>query len=254
MHRFIEQYEQLKIPKEYFGLICTLRDKRPSEYTQITSFLSGTNKILIKDEAISSVDSIQTSIGDFRIDVPVWFGKFDNARFKVCVVGSEPRDTSSSFNIARVGNRIFASPFGADRWNCHSTIARRPQLKYFRALERLLCHPKVFLLLTDVIKEYSVVSLNKSHNDRYARQQFPRLIDKWRDFLTLELEIVKPDIIIAFGNTANQALMKVGLPKSDIIKVRHPSYGGERVAKEQIECIIKNQIGERLKETIYPGV
>ena len=40
------------------------------------------------------------------------------------------------------------------------------------------------------------------------------------------IELIEPNRIIAIGNDAASAAMKA-LPKIEIIKVRHPSYGGQ---------------------------
>lgn len=53
--------------------------------------------------------------GDIRFDMPIAIGN-SSAKERILILGLEPRHTDDFFNLMRVGNRVFATPFGIDRW------------------------------------------------------------------------------------------------------------------------------------------
>ena len=56
------------------------------------------------------------------------------------------------------------------------------------------------------------------------------------ELLVSLVSILKPRRIVAVGNDSARALMKI-FSKLDINHVRHPSYGGERVFREQVASL-----------------
>ena len=53
--------------------------------------------------------------GDSRFDMPLAIGN-SSAEERILILGLEPRHTNDFFNIMRVGDKVFAAPFGIDRW------------------------------------------------------------------------------------------------------------------------------------------
>lgn len=69
---------------------------------------------------------------------------------------------------------------------------------------------------------------NRAHNSR------ERIAGE--ELLELLIEYLKPKRIIAVGNDAEKAAMRVS-KCADVIKVRHPSYGGQNIFLSQIKTL-----------------
>ena len=93
LDKLIEHYQTLHIPEDYFRVVRGLRDRDGREYMQDPSFLYGIQGM----QRPGYTPPGKASAGDIRTDVPMWFGDLDSAKLKVCVVGSETRDTDSAF-------------------------------------------------------------------------------------------------------------------------------------------------------------
>ncbi len=240
MQKLIDHYRKLKIPNNYYENIRSKVFTDSNEYISSDRFLDGV-PISTNPYTTSAID---TSIGDVRIDVPVWFGNLANTKLKVVVIGLEPRDTNSNFNLDRSGNNVFASPFGVDRWNENSSIKRKPQNKYLRVFGNHIENDDLFLLFTDFVKEYKVLNKNnKRENDLEARNNFINLSSKWRPFIEREIEITSPDAIVVLGNEAYNVAKKVLFKYRETLKgIRHPAQGGEKQSKLEFVQLI-NSLG-----------
>ena len=244
MKKLVKLYrKELHIPAKYFEFLRGKKDCCTNEITQDQSFLYGveamSNRKIAKFQKQLERPPI-CRVGDIRIDVPVWFGDFREAKIRICVVGLEPRHTDDLFNNLKKGKTVFASPFGADRWNDDFRVRGKPHKKYRRALAPVL-NGNYFLLLTDVVKEFQVKSEQKKQNDTRAKRRFPQLARTWGACLKAEIAIVKPNLIVAFGKRAEKALAKqLAFAKINVVFVRHPSYGGEKSALEEIEAALLN--------------
>ena len=71
---------------------------------------------------------------------------------------------------------------------------------------------------------------NRAHNSR------ERLAGE--ELLRGLVELLKPKRIVAIGNDAEKAALRLK-PKCKILKVRHPSYGGQNIFLDQINSIYK---------------
>ena len=69
------------------------------------------------DSSISKVSSDVPKVnnGDIRIDMPILCGNIKSQR-KVLFLGLEPRHTDDIYNIMKIDNKVFATPFGIDKW------------------------------------------------------------------------------------------------------------------------------------------
>ncbi len=56
------------------------------------------------------------------------------------------------------------------------------------------------------------------------------------DLLALLIEFLKPKRIIAIGNDAEKSAMRI-IKHDNVIKVRHPSYGGQNIFLSQIQSL-----------------
>ena len=213
-----------------------------NEFIKSSRFLQGVTPLSSVPEVKLIIEPENESI---RIDVPVWFGDHKKSRKKFIIYGLEPRGTDSKFNVEVVDKHIFATPFGCDRWNLNSSIARKPQNKYFTAFYELICRDDSFILFSDIVKEYHLKSNKFTHeskmeHDKNARKYFKEGVKKYEEMLFNEIEMVKPNNVIALGSLAKNTLDLLGV--ENVKSVRHPSYGGQKVAAENVKNIIESNL------------
>lgn len=243
VQELIDFYQQELHFKSFYSLIMS-RSFQPSANEELTNsdrFLSGIPRA--EPTAHQLLSPPNATSPHTRIDVPVWFGSPNEGSIKILVFGSEPRDTDKIFNIEVIGKHVYASPFGADRWNPMTSIPRKPQLKYFRVFERLITHPKVFIVFSDIVKGYEVTGDHKGMNDREARRRFKNISGSESNLriLSTEIEIIRPREVLLLGNDAfgfmkSHSELSNGLT---IHRVRHPSHAGESQAKRQTDQIAR---------------
>lgn len=224
--------ELLGIPQTYYPHLHALHHR---DTGVLPGFLEG-----VCGTPAQTAAAVQVEVGDSRIDAPVWFGDLATAKVRIVVAGMEPRHSKNEFNVMRDGERVYASPFGADKWRKDSKNI------YCQAVSPLLM-PGVFVLFTDLVKDYQVKSLtDKQVNDKEARKNFAEkfLADTgklfnvgYRQMFERECAAVVPTHLIAFGRETEQLLATAGyLP----LYVCHPANGGMNKAKEQLANLITN--------------
>ncbi len=200
----------------------------PDYHITSKTFLKG---YVSQTKVTEYIGKILTESGDIRVDLPVWFGE-TNATNRILVIGLEPRDTDKSglLNIERVNHYVFATPFALER----------PRGPYYTAFNDLTNREDTFTYFTDVVKTYQVCSVqNKQQDDRIARQNFSQKAQDELPFLLKEIEIIKPTKIVALGDKSFAFLKGFLDDKFDVQKVRHPSQGGAKIAKQQLTDIVQ---------------
>jgi hypothetical protein len=235
MNELVNLYKQLGFV-DYYNLIQSNRKLNKTEFIQNDRLLFGLDFV-----NVDSFNLIECNDGDFRVDVPVWFGDIKNAINRIIVFGLEPRDTNSSFNIERIENKVYATPFGVDRWNNESTVVRKPQNKYFRVFKDLVNNESNFVLFSDVVKDYMVSSkwnVNRK-NDELARNIFFEKAKMSIGFLKKEIELIRPTHIITLGLDSYN-FVKSNFKNQNVIKLRHPANGGERLALDHLNSLFNS--------------
>ena len=200
----------------------------PDYHIKNKNFLKG---YLSQTKVTEYTGKILTERGDIRVDLPVWFGDAD-AINRILIIGLEPRDTDRSglLNIERVNHYVFATPFALER----------PRGPYHNAFSDLTNREDSFVYFTDVVKTFHVSSLlDKQGDDRLARQNFLQKAQEELPFLLKELEIIKPTKIVALGDKSFAFLKGFLGAKFDLQKIRHPSQGGAKIAKQQLIDIVQ---------------
>lgn len=223
---------ELGIPNDFY---CYLKSRVKSssfEFIEHTSFL---HDISASNNYIKKARIIDCKRGDIRIDVPAWIGDI-RSKTRIIVVGQEPRDTDARFNLMRIGNKVFASTFGVDRWNKDSTIRFKPQNKYYRVFRKLIKSNQMFILFTDSVKDFEIKSSPKL-SQMYAKKNY---VDKynynWMHLFLNEISIIQPTMIILLGNSVRKIVYDQlkSLAKCKFTCVTHPSNGGETQAKNKL--------------------
>lgn len=177
-------------------------------------------------------DIIECKNGDIRVDLPVVIG-LEKSAYRLAVLGLEPRDSNSKYNIERSGNFVFGTPFGIEYWT--------EKNKYYRCFEDLIKKENCYLYFTDVVKEYEVKE-SKGEADKNARKTFWSKANKIDNvnFLKKELAIVNPTHIIALGNDTCIFLKQHFGDK--VVKVIHPNARQNQQSKENAWDIAKKQL------------
>ena len=172
------------------------------------------NSVSIVAKSILEIND--TKVGDIRVDLPIWFGKYETSKYKIIILGLEPRDSKSKYNIEKVDKFVFGTPFGIEYWN--------EKTKYYQAISSLINNKSVFIYFSDVVKGYEVKE-NKKASDINARNKFYNKATDAENvsFLKKEFSIIKPTHIIAFGNDSYTFLENTFGEKYTVVKVIHPS-------------------------------
>jgi hypothetical protein len=205
----------------------------PNSYNKKGLILGET--ALLKDSGLTETKKPIVQKGDVRIDVPVLIGD-SKSKHRILILGLEPRHTDDVFNIMKLGNKVFATPFGIDRWYSDSK-----QGVYASAFERFLSSDKLFLF-SDFVKEYFVADPGlKGKNDELARGNFEQLFEKkYRMLLEKEIEFFEPTMIIGLGKgDITKKVPKVWLEKYNVQVISHPTNGNYNRMQSEMANLIK---------------
>lgn len=237
IEELVEHYQKWFNFSYYYDLLLNQKMSEDNEFIKNSEYLDGINRCEGSHNAKEEI--IDAKMGDIRIDVPVWIGNLEKATKRIVVLGSEPRDTDSAFNVERINfdnkNFIFGNPFGVNRWNLQSSVKRKPQNKYFSVFEQILKQDKVFILFSDAVKTYEMKFATSKENDRYARSLFKIEFEKQKELLLKELELISPTHILVLGNDAFSLISQTIIGRRyPLYKIRHPAQGGVTQAKKEI--------------------
>lgn len=203
------------------------------DFYEIVSSLINENK-LFGDGTKQKMNNrkFECKNGDIRVDLPICFGS-EKATYRMVILGLEPRDSNSKFNINHSGKFVFGTPFGIEYWS--------EKNKYYRSFKSLLKRNDCFIYFTDVVKEYEVQN-SKGDSDKNARKTFWEKASKKEnvDFLIKEIEFIKPTHIIALGNDTYSFLVKYFGDK--VVKVKHPNARQDNHSKLNAWEIIEQKI------------
>jgi hypothetical protein len=200
-----------------------------------TPHLFNPNIICSNANSSNDVSNIaKVNSGDIRIDMPIFCGNVNSKR-KVLFLGLEPRHTNDIYNIMKIGNKVFATPFGIDKW-----YSKSKQSVYASAFEKFLKQDGLFLF-SDFVKEYSVLDvLNKKSNDQLARNNFRILFEsKYKSLLEQEIKLFEPTLIIGLGKGDISRKVPVDWLKEFKVQViSHPTNGNYNRMQSELSKIL----------------
>lgn len=176
--------------------------------------------------------------GDSRFDMPLAIGN-SSAEERILILGLEPRHTNDFFNIMRVGDKVFAAPFGIDRWYA----ASGKKNIYGTAFADFLNSNRVFLF-SDFVKEYEVnFPFDKNKDDENARKNFQPFFDsKYLEILEKEISIFKPNLILGLGvGDIKKKVDKSIIEKYNINVISHPTNGNINKTKTAMHKLLNNK-------------
>ena len=159
------------------------------------------------------------------IDLPTWFGDFKNKR--IVVLGIDPLRNENVFNreSADINNEvIIGTPYAL-----HEKDTRENGCASYWTFINGLVKNNNFVYCTDIYKTYYH---NKLTNTRsYDDKDFIKNSNH-RDILIRELELIKPDLIIALGGITHKKLLNKNCPtiSQNILKTKSfIKLNGEKV-------------------------
>jgi hypothetical protein len=199
---------------------------------------------------------IQEYVKYNRIDVPIWFGDFENSENRIIIYGIQPSKSKDEMIIEKKEKKRYATPFGCELWN------KPEQNKYYKAFHSLIDKffiekNNVFILFSDLVKNYEIVNeenedfknffeelkekekrtfkeaLNSYNKLKNSENKFYyKKLEKNSSLLNKEIKIIKPNYIILLGKQVKEYFNLIkdeklnGFYKEVNIKeiTHHPSY------------------------------
>jgi hypothetical protein len=232
MQNLLNLYENELGAVGFYNVLANEIQNSPNLYNKKGIFLGD---LLAQKKVLSDQIKPIVNKGDTRIDMPILSGDV-NSKERILILGLEPRHTNDFYNIMKVSNKVFATPFGIDRWYSDSK-----QSIYASAFEKFSKNDRIFLF-SDFVKEYVVTDPNqKSINDQNARQNFEKLFnEKYKSLLEEEIEIFKPKIIIGLGKTdISKKVPKSWIEKYNVNIIAHPTNGNYAKMQKAMTELLK---------------
>lgn len=230
MNKLLSFYENELGAKDFYNILKEKSKESPNLFNQNIVYQnsdSSTTKL--------NYDLPKVNNGDIRIDMPVLCGNINSKR-KVLFLGLEPRHTDDLYNIIKIDSKVFATPFGIDKW-----YSKSKQSLYASAFEKFLKLDALFLF-SDFVKEYKVVdTLKKTSNDQQARSNFQSLFEKrYSKILEKEIKLFEPTLIVGLGKgDIARKVDKRWLKKYNIEIVSHPTNGNFNRMQSELAEILK---------------
>ncbi len=230
MQKLFQYYENELGGDEFYNFL-SCKSKEKQEYFNPNIVFSNINAN--KDHLYTNSPKVNN--GDIRIDMPILCGNTKSQR-KVLILGLEPRHTDDVYNIMKIDNKVFATPFGIDKW-----FSKSKQSVYASAFEKFLKLDALFLF-SDFVKEYKVIDAsNKASNDQLARINFKTLFDnKYQTILEQEIKLFEPTLIIGLGKgDISRKVSKNWLSEYNVQIISHPTNGNFNRMQSELAEILK---------------
>jgi hypothetical protein len=185
------------------------------EYWRLNFDSFKSNKIKIPDNLIHINQKVPNESILKGIDLPTWFGDFNNKR--IVVLGIDPLRNSKAFN--EIGADINQDVLLGTPYAFHEKTSREKDCKSYWTFINGLINGGNFVYCTDIFKTYYFKEYEKirSYNDApYVSNEYHKII------LKKELNLINPDVIIVFGKLAHSFLLDKKCPKigQSIIKTK----------------------------------
>jgi len=230
MNELLSFYENELGAKDFYSVLNEKSKESPNFFNPNIVF---NNIDSSGSKGISDLPKVNN--GDIRIDMPILCGNIKSQR-KVVFLGLEPRHTDDIYNIMKIDNKVFATPFGIDKW-----YSKSKQSVYASAFERFLKLDALFLF-SDFVKEYKVVDASKkASNDQQARSNFKTLLfDKYKSILEQEIKLFEPTLIIGLGKgDISRKVPKNWLSEYNVKVISHPTNGNFNRMQSELAEILK---------------
>uniref|UniRef100_A0AB33L280 Uracil-DNA glycosylase-like domain-containing protein n=1 Tax=Tenacibaculum sp. Pbs-1 TaxID=3238748 RepID=A0AB33L280_9FLAO len=216
MNSKIEFYNNLK--KIITNNILNIPEKKIDEmydtWLETKDIIDVKKNFVYSDKFIHNNQNIPQKVTLKGIDLPTWFGCYNNK--KIVVLGIDPRRNENHFlrDKANIENDVIVgTPYAF-----HEKETRESWCASYWTFINGLVEMKNFVYCTSIFKTYyyNTSSETRSHKEKCFVEKPNHL-----DILNKELELIKPDLIIAFGGVPYKNITKKNCPISqDILKTK----------------------------------
>ena len=234
MNRNIEFYNELKelIVNNVLSLSYVEIDAMYDSW-ELNKNNEGVANFKYQDNKIHRIQNVPLSGATLKgIDLPTWFGDYSKTR--VMILGIDPLRNEKVFKRenADVDNDvIIGTPYAL-----HEIKARIGACAtYWNFIEGL--SENHFVYCTDIYKTYY---LKRDGVRSYNDQDF-KSTPNHANLLKAEIDLIRPDVIIAFGNLVEDFLSHLNLPTKRI-KLPHPSNANRYWNKIEGKTTSKNKV------------
>lgn len=174
---------------------------------------------VFNDKYISSSQNTPKNVQVKGIDLPFWFGDYENANKKIVILGIDPLRSEQSFDrqhINIIENNLRLADFQNDvtigtPYALHEKTTRENACIGYWTLVEELTKKNNFVYCTDIYKTYYFDY--KENTRSYSDKKFIQYKQKHQEILNEELSIINPDLIIVFGKIAHSLLLDKNCPK-----------------------------------------
>lgn len=194
-----------------------------------------------------SLDEIK-KISDHAVtslDLPTWFN-LASSKLRIMLLSQDPMPRSRWYKDCR--EAICSSPFGlhVKSWREKGNGGAR-----MWGLVKKLVENNIGIYLTDIRKFY----FRKPDDVKSYIPPTSQIEQLYRSLLLQEIQIVKPDLIVTFGNQSNSALSELMGQSEGILVLNLPHFSGQAQGKikeyfniaPEHKFTVKEQIDEYVK-------
>jgi len=150
---------------------------------------------------INSKQKVPRNSNTYGIDLPSWFGNYQNGKRRIMFIGIDPMRNEKDFikrGIDLNNEVIIGTPYAL-----HLQRFRKEKSTAYNEFVSKLSEEN-FVYLTDIYKTFFYVYNNgekQRSSDYYGHNDYPDNI------LSKEIDIIRPDLIITFGGESFKRMM-----------------------------------------------
>jgi uracil-DNA glycosylase len=208
---------------------------------------SSIGKWIQRKEVINEKQNVPNNACLRGVDLPFYFGNYHTSKKRIMIIGLDPLRNKSAFENAKkaeVSADIYNDVLLSTPYALHSKNVREGKTNnYWQIISNL--EKQNFIYLTDLYKSFFRVEIDFKDVRSYDYYRKKDVSNNSKEILLKEIDLVDPDIIIAFGNDTFGKLLEAieevnneSLNKIPILKFIHPAAR----YKNLIEFLKKNGI------------
>jgi len=161
---------------------------------------------VVKKSIISKSQFLPQKCTTVGIDLPTWFGNFENKR--VFFLGIDPMRKASEFTkngLADIENEvIIGTPYAFHNSNFRTNRTK----SYWEIIDNL--KSDYFIYVTDIFKSFFYTDDNMRSYNYYMSSKREDAKISHRNILMREIDsLIKPDLIVTFGSLSFKLLMDI---------------------------------------------
>ncbi|WP_445737855.1 uracil-DNA glycosylase family protein [Mariniflexile sp.] len=170
---------------------------------------SSNGKWIQKKEVINSNQNVPDKAYLRGVDLPFYFGNIEASKKRIMIIGLDPLRSKSAFEKAEKSNgnkaNIYEDVLLSTPYALHSKAVREGKTNnYWKIIEGL--KDDNFIYLTDLYKTFFKTNVSSKVTRSYNYYKQENVSNNSREILLKEIELIKPDVIVTFGNDVKYAI------------------------------------------------